>query len=78
MAVLETIELPGSESMRDWALTLGSGTFEAEREGVNDEVTAGRARRGLAVGRTRAAPVRPRHMSERAREAGGRKNGNSL
>lgn len=62
MAVLEMSELPGSESMIDWALTLGSwaGTFEAGRDVVNDETTAGRAARGLMVGRTRAAPVKTR------------------
>lgn len=62
MAVLEMIELPGSESTIDWALTLGSvaGTFEFERDVVKDEVTAGRAARGLIVGRMRVAPERRR------------------
>lgn len=55
MADLEISEFPGSESMMDCALALGSGTLEAGREEVK-VVTAGRAR-GTIDGRRRAAPT---------------------
>lgn len=55
MAVLETSELPGRESMMDCALTLGSGTLDAGRLEVK-VVTAGRVR-GAIDGRRRAAPA---------------------
>ena len=59
MAVLETRELPGSESRIEAAFFLGSsevaGTLEEDLELVRDEVSAGRLRRGRA-GRRRAAP----------------------
>lgn len=61
MAVLETSELPGSESMSDWALVLGSwvGTFD-EARAVVSEVRAGRAVRWAKAveGRVRAAPAK--------------------
>lgn len=56
MAVLETRLLPGSESMIEAALVLGSsvGRFDEARVEVR---VAGRAARGTIVGRRRAAPV---------------------
>lgn len=56
MAVLETSEFPGRESMIDCALTLGSGRLDAGRVAVNAVVTAGRVREGTD-GRRRAAPT---------------------
>jgi hypothetical protein len=57
MAVLEMSELPGRESMIDWAFFWGSsaGTFEANRGAVRLAVMEGRLRVTRA-GRTRVAP----------------------
>lgn len=57
MADLERRLLPGSASMRDWALDLGSwaGTPELLRAAMAVE-RAGRAR-GAMLGRRRAAPA---------------------
>lgn len=60
MAVLETSELPGSESTIDCARLLGSseGTFEANRAKVKETDAAGRVR-GIIAGRSRPAPGIP-------------------
>lgn len=57
IAVLETRELPGSESRIDCAFFFGSsaGTLDADRE-LEIDVRAGRVRVGSA-GRRRAAPT---------------------
>jgi hypothetical protein len=57
IAVLETRELPGSESRIDCAFFFGSsaGTLDADRE-LEIDVRAGRVRIGSA-GRRRAAPT---------------------
>lgn len=58
MAVLETSELPGSESTIDCARLLGSSerTFEAKRGEVKETDVAGRVR-GIIEGRSRPAPI---------------------
>lgn len=46
MAVFETMEFPGNESIIDWAAFFGSsaGTLDANRVEVREEVRAGRVR----------------------------------